>query len=302
MGVHRSGTTWLQQLLADTGYFDYVTAYHVIRYDQLPALPHVPSGAAAYQELDHTFARLGVADRVMDEVKPSAGLPEEYGFILDNHGCGNAISRANLPVFLEICRKIRTTDGPRPVLLKNPWDAASFLLVKELLPDARFVFIHRDPRRVISSALSGGRALLRERSAYAAMLSRRYERMFSGDPLGRARLGMYRLLLGEKLGQKLGLGVRYVTRRVAAANAYYVRSVGRLPASDHISIRYEDLCERPGEILGRVLEFLRVDPSRASAIRTEARPRRGDVLAEVKRYSRAIAQKNAAYMAIWGYE
>jgi hypothetical protein len=305
MGVHRSGTTWLQQLLAETGKFDYVTAYHVIKYDALPPAHAAPEDwweTAGYRKLERTFARLGVGTRVMDDVAATPGLPEEYGFILHNAGTGYALTRKNLPLLREICRKVRTPtndhEPPRSVVLKNPWDAANFLFIKRAIPGARFVFIHRHPERVISSALAGARALLGQRSPYLAMLSREYAKFFGPHPVYRARLRLRRFLLSRRME----LGVRYITARVAAANVYYAKNIARLPADSYVSIRYEDLCERPCEVLGRVLEFLRIDPAAASALQTEARPRRGNVLPEVKWYARVVAQKNAPFMKTHWYE
>jgi hypothetical protein len=39
MGNHRSGTAWLHELLAETGCFAYVSAFHVIAYDTLDREP-----------------------------------------------------------------------------------------------------------------------------------------------------------------------------------------------------------------------------------------------------------------------
>src|SRR5205814_4727127 len=66
MGAHRSGTTWLQQLLVETGCFDYVSAFHVICYDRLPREPMKPADAPADRELVETFRRRGVGTRAVD--------------------------------------------------------------------------------------------------------------------------------------------------------------------------------------------------------------------------------------------
>jgi hypothetical protein len=298
-GVHRSGTTWLQQIIADTGRFDYVSAYHVIRYDDLP---NQPSGefrdAPAYRELATTFHTLGVNTRELDDVEVTPDLPEEYGFILHNAGLGKKLTRKNLPTFFEICRRIRQGDDDRRIVLKNPWDAANFLFIKDAIPSARFVFIHRDPRRVIHSCLKSARMLVASRNAYGALLSREYQWLFSGSVVARACLQLHRL----GLSRFLELGIRYVTAEVAAANLYFVRNVAKLPPESYISVKYEDLCDRPGEMLGRVLEFVGVDPSLASSLRTPAKPRSHDVLPEVKSFERVIKQKMTAYLAMQGYE
>jgi hypothetical protein len=298
MGAHRSGTTWLQQLLVETGCFDYVSAFHVICYDRLPREPMKAADTPAYRELVETFARLGVDTRDVDDVRATPDLAEEYGFILHNAGTGFGLTRANLPLFHQICRRIRTSAQPRPIVLKNPWDAGNFLFVKRVIPDARFLFIHRHPQRVIHSALSSARILLASRNAYTALLSRHYDRLFGAELWYRARLALHRL----SVSRHLGIGVRHLTAAVSATNLYFFQNVARLPRGDYLSLRYEDLCERPVELLGRVFEFVGgIDPARASALRTPAKPRRGDVMPEVKWYSRVIAQKTAAYRAMHGY-
>jgi hypothetical protein len=297
VGAHRSGTTWLQQLFTETGCFDYVTAYHVIEYERLPPPPHVPEKAPGFAALAETFRRLGLETRGVDDVPPTPGLPEEYGFILHNAGVGYTLTRRSLPLFFEVCDRVRRCAEPRPIVLKNPWDASNFLFIKRAIPAAKFVFIQRDPRRVISSSLVAARAVLGEYNAYTAMLSRDYAKLFAGGPLQHARLALHRLTISST-GR---LGVRYVTSRVAAVNDYYVKNISRLPAGDHVSVRYEDLCDRPAEELGRALGVIGVDPSRAASLQTPPRPRRGRLLPEVEWYDRAIAQKNAAYMAMQGY-
>jgi len=297
MGAHRSGTTWLQQLLVETGRFDYVSAYHVICYDRLTDEPRRAADSPAYRELCERFERLGVDTRDVDSVRATPDLAEEYGFILHNAGTGFGLSRENLPLFYQICQRIRATNEPRPIVLKNPWDAGNFLLVKRAIPRAKFLFIHRHPQRVIHSGLSSARILLASRNAYTAMLSRHYDRLFGPELAFRARLAMHRASVSEHLG----IGVRHVTARVAATNRYFVKNVGRLPGTDYLSLRYEDLCDRPVDVLGRVFDFVGIDPSLAGSMRTPARPRRGQVLPEVQAYWRVIAQKTSAYRKMLGY-
>lgn len=312
-GVHRSGTTWLHQLLVETGQFDYVSAYHVIQYDKLPQQPAGdpatamgPAGSAgagpvpAYRELVETFHRLALDSRVIDDVKVSPDLPEEYGFVLDNAGTGKVVTAANLPVLRELCRRIRRVpDGRRPVVLKNPWDAANFVYLKRAIPRARFVFIHRHPERSISSTLIAARTFSAARNDYAALLSRDYQKLFTPYKRGQwARRSLQRLLLSRKAN----LGVRVVTRRVVAAHRYFIDNIARMPAADCLHLRYEDLCDRPAEGLERVLRFLGLDASLAGSIRTAARPRLRDVLPEVQAFRDTIASRTDEYMKRHGYE
>jgi hypothetical protein len=234
----------------------------------------------------------------LDDVKVTPDLPEEYGFILRNAGAGNMLTQKNLATFFEICRRIRRGDDERPIVLKNPWDAANFLFIKRAIPSARFVFIHRDPRRVIHSGLKSSRMLFASRNAYGALLSREYRWLFSDSSIA----WPVRQLLRLTLSRSMKIGLRYVTAKIAEANQYFVDNVGNLPAESYISLKYEYLCDRPIEMLGRVLDFVGLDASLASSLRTPAAPRGHDVLPEVKAHEHVIKKKMAAYLAMQGYE
>src|SRR5690606_25133003 len=64
------------------------------------------------------------------------------------------------PLLSELCRKLLVTRpeaaGHGVVLLKSPWDCGRGAEIKALFPQARFVFIHRDPLRIVDSQLRNG--------------------------------------------------------------------------------------------------------------------------------------------------
>jgi hypothetical protein len=167
----------LCQLLSRTGAFNVVTAYHVIRYDEILANHVAGRTAEAQQALAEEFLRLGLGDRVIDGVRVTPDLPEEYGFVVD-HSSQPQLRPGTLPRLVELCRKLRVQGGDRPVLLKNPWDVLRFAYVKEAFPGARFVFIHRHPQNAMSSQLEATRSLFRTRNEYVALLSPWYRRLF----------------------------------------------------------------------------------------------------------------------------
>ena len=74
LGNHRSGTTWLYQLLAETGRFSVLTAYHVITWGQEDATE---------EGLATQLAAQGITARTGDGVAVSPSLPEEYCYILN---------------------------------------------------------------------------------------------------------------------------------------------------------------------------------------------------------------------------
>ncbi|NJN24395.1 MAG: sulfotransferase, partial [Acaryochloridaceae cyanobacterium RL_2_7] len=116
----------------------------IIQYDQIVynAKHHIQDHAI--EQLQEEFRRLDISDRGFDNVTVTPRLPEEYGFILRNHGYDNYVTPENLPLLREICQKIQLAgDLPRPILLKNPWCFPHFLYIKEQFPNAKFIFIHR---------------------------------------------------------------------------------------------------------------------------------------------------------------
>jgi hypothetical protein len=293
IGDHRSGTTVLYQLLSLTAAFNVVTAYHVIRYDEILENHVAGRTAQAENALADEFARIGLADRVIDGVRVTPDLPEEYGFVIDPS------SRPRLrpetrPRLLELCGKVRLTGGDRPILLKNPWDVLGFAYVKQVFPSARFVFIHRHPLNVMSSQLEATRSLFRSRNEYVALLSPWYRRQFERP----GALRVTRLMSASRFG----IGARIAGRHVTKVARYYLASVGGLPARDYVELRYEDLCTRPDATLQRLLAFLDVKAARDVRARDVVRPRGAPVLPEIQRRYRTIRHDLADYCARQGYD
>lgn len=245
MGNARAGTTVLYQTLVRTGCFHYVSAYHLIRHEEI--VEHHLRGTTeeAKRELDRLFHDLGIADARFDGVGVDPDFPEEYGFHLGR--LRFQLTRSNFPRFQDFCRKVALVSGnDRPLLLKNPWDYRRFLLVKELLPESKFVFIHREPADVASSILRAMRLLLQEKNAYHALVARFYESMM-GRP-------WQRYLVSRVFAS--ALGPKIVARQFAATARYFVENVGKLPPGDCMTLRYEDFCDRPRAVVSEVLDFL----------------------------------------------
>lgn len=266
MGNARSGTTFLYQLLDKSDRFNCVTAYHVIKYDELLARHLDGTTEQAKQELRELFERLGVPAARFDGVGVSPDSPEEYGFALtDGHLL--RLGRKTLPRFVELCRKVQFVSEPgRPLLLKNPWDYGQFLYVKRQFPESRFIFLHRNPADVIRSMSSGMTTLLAEKNAYHALVARFYDRMMD-RPL---RRGLTRALYSPGLG----LGSRLIRWHVRRTARYFLENVGRLPESDHVGVRYEDLCREPAAEVARILSFLELPANTAVPYEQFVRPGR----------------------------
>jgi hypothetical protein len=290
IGDHRSGTTVLYQALARTGAFTVVTAYHVIRDRDI--VPNYMAGREdeARRELADELARRGLTDRIIDGTRVTPDLPEEYGFVIDK-APRPRLRPSTLPALLDLCARLRLTGGDRPVLLKNPWDVLNFEFVKQSLPRARLIFVHRHPLAVMSSQLAATRSLLAARNEYVAMLSPWYRRLFD-QPL---RLRLARAMSGR-------LGPRVVSRHVKKATRYYVDHIDAMPAADYVEVRYEDLCAAPAATIARVLEFLRLPTDAAARAAEVVHPRGAAVLPEVLERYRQVGKAMSAYRRRHKYE
>lgn len=288
LGNHRSGTTWLYQLLAESGHFSVLTAWHVIEWDRISRGDPPPRA-----ELAERMSELGIARRQVDNVVISPGLPEEYCYILANAGKGSALTSANRPLLDAIIARLASEQPGRPVLLKNPWDYGNFLTLAREYPQARFIFLHRHPLRVIHSAIQVTCALWAGRPAdeYVLMLSKRYA-MWRRNRLASAFFNW--LTSGS-----LGILARMVAFTVTVANRAYAERVPSFPASRWIELKYEDLAARPDQELARILGFVGVEPP--AGIQTASRAASGTLRVEVAALGSSLARNLALYYSRMGY-
>ncbi len=296
MGDHRSGTTLLYKTLVGTGCFNFVRAYHIIKYDEILSNHINQTEDRAIQELEELFKSLGISDRTIDTVMATPNLPEEYGFILKNVAEGESfITPENLPVFQQLCRKIQFISEPdQPLLLKNPWDFPQFMYVKSVVPKAKFIFIHRHPIHVINSKLKAARTLLSDWNEYTALIAKYYAEIFK-NPLQR---NLFQLLYSKYFN----LGLRRVTKQSIESTTYFLENVESLPEQDYLCLRYEDLCQAPEATINYILGFLDLEARSTLEYQKLISPRVIKLLPEVQRQYEQIHQKLQAYFAYHGYD
>ena len=295
MGTHRSGTTLLYKLLVATGCFNFLTSYHIIKYDEI-LFNHVNrTEEQAKRELSELFKSMGLKDRIIDNVAIGPDMLEEYGFILVNAGYSQRLNPRNLHVFFELCKKVQFVSAQaRPLLLKNPYDYPNFKYVKAALPEAKFIFIHRHPLHVINSQLRTMRTELATKSSYRALIHRRFAELCHSPLILQAA----RLLVSSNFG----LALWSVTRGFVQSSNYFLQNVGSLPKADFISLRFEDICEDPKTNVDRILRFIGLEQSSTLDYKAFIEPRTVPLLEEVKRKRRSISNKLAIYLAYWKYD
>jgi Sulfotransferase family len=296
MGDHRSGTTLLYKTLVATGCFNFVRAYHVIKYNEILYNRIHQTENRAIEELEELFKSLEISDRNIDRVMATPDLPEEYGFILKNvAGDNSCITKQNLPVFQQLCRKIQFASDPdKPLLLKNPWDLPQFMYVKSVVPNAKFIFIHRHPIHVINSKLKAARSMLSSWNPYVALIAQWYVKIFKNP----AQRYLYQLLYSNYFD----LGLRRVTKQSVESTTYFLDNFESLPNKDYLSIKYEDMCKTPEAIIFRILEFLELQPRSTLDYESLIQPRPVKLLPEVERNYHEICQKLQPYLLDRSYD
>ena len=223
-------------------------------------------------------------------------LPEEYGFILKNIvGDESFITPKNLPVFQQICRKIQySSASDKPLLLKNPWEFTQFMSVKQMMPTAKFIFIHRHPIHVMNSKLKAARVLLSEWNPYTALLATQYEEIFN-NPVKRT---LYQLLYS----QYFDMGLRQVRKSSVESTTYFLENIASLSDEAYIGITYEGLCDAPKATIEKVLAFLNLGSSVELDYPQLISPRAIALLPEVEKRYDLIREQLQPYLAYHGYE
>lgn len=294
LGDHRSGTTLLYKLLAQTKCFNVVTAYHVIKYQEILANHLEGKTEMARGELAASFAELGIKDRVIDGMAVTPDFPEEYGFVIDP-GSRPQLNEKTLPKFVELCSKVQFTgDAGRPLLLKNPWDSLRIAYIKKVFPACRFVFIHRHPVAIINSQMQAIRSLLGTRNGYAALTARWYRDLFD-RPI---HLAGARLLFSTRAH----LLERVVARHIVRVVSTFMQNRELLTANDCLSLRYEDLCQDPDGNIRRALDFLRVHHRPIESYKGYIDRRPSKLLPEASAAFYRIRERLEPYLALHGYE
>ena len=295
LGDQRSGTTLLYKTLTETGCFNAVRAHHIINYDEILSNHINQTEDRAIRELEARFKALGIGDRKIDRVAATPNLPEEYGFILKKVvGDELFITPQNLPVFQQLCRKIQvSSDAGKPLLLKNPWDFPQFLYVKQVIPGAKFIFIHRNPIHVISSRIKTSRSMIYDWNEYTALLAPIYAQIFS-SPIKRS-------LIRFLYSKPFGVGLRQSIRTSIEATDYFMENISALSTQDYISFKYEDLCGDPKATIEEILVFLNLEDYSGLDYSQIIKPRPLDLLPEVEKRAEKIQQRSKAYFDYHGY-
>jgi hypothetical protein len=293
-GLHRSGTSILYKMLSETKCFNPVTAYHLIKYDQLlnDFVNHRVDDVK--QQLTISFRKKGVKDRGIDRLKINADFAEEYGFLLGNKTGKVYLAANTIPVFTELCQKIQyTAQNTKPILLKNPYDFANSTYIKTIFPTAKFIFIHRHPYKSLSSLIKAVRLLMDEENPYASHLFKLYNTLFE-NPL---------LLYGIRslVSYFPPLGLMILTYYAAGLTRKYLKTIPNLSREDYISLTYEDLCTNPQKHMDRIITKLDIHPEIPLDFSQYIRPRKTTLDPSVIQLRGFIYKRMKPYFHHLGY-
>ena len=296
MGAARSGTTVLYHMLAKTGSFNYVTVYHILKERELLKNRIQETEENARNQIKSLFETAGLTTRLMDHVPVGTDMPEEYGFFLHRRTGPLWLTKKNLPLFIEFCKKVQFLSEPGlPLLLKNPVDCCRFLMLHAAFPDARFIFIHRHPVNVINSQLKAMQNNWKEGNPYLALLSPKLGRGYK-NPLMRAFM---RKMLSSSMPMHPMRQI--LLRQAVKTERLLLQSLGTLPEKTYVSLRYEDFCLDPKTVMHKIFQFLELMPREEIDYEKMVAPRTDRLLPEVEQARKKICRKLKGSMEQQGY-
>jgi len=274
LGFHRSGTTILYKMLNATKCFNYLSAYHVIYYDCLLDNFINDKETVKKNEINKFLKDKGEIKRGIDLHDISADFPEEYRFIFSNKSYNFKIDNQNLSLFNQICKKIQfISDNNKPLLLKNPYDYPNFLFIKKVLPNSKFIFIHRDPVNVLNSNMSSLLTLFEKKNYYTTLIDKSYEKMLS-TPIS---FFIYKLLFSLTRLPRSVLEVGSLKNELD----FFKKNINSLNQEDYINIEYENMCRQSNETIKGILKFLNLKSENDIDFSNFIQQRKTDLLKEI---------------------
>ena len=165
LGVWRSGTSHLQNLLSQDRRFAYPSMYEVLQ-------PHTFLSGGRFGA--RAMNRIVPRTRMMDGMKQGAHEPQEEEIALAGRGLSSMLALvfprngeryrryatlqsasadeiANWQAaYVQFVRKLTLRNG-RPLILKSPANTGRIRLLLEMFPGAKFVNVHRHPYEIFKS-------------------------------------------------------------------------------------------------------------------------------------------------------
>ena len=250
MGLHRSGTTFLYDCIAKSFPVAHLSLYHLLYFDRLLVNKEHGSEQQDKDLLNRYFADKGISDRNIDGTHINADAVEEYGFLLRKKSGSFKINDHNADFFALLCQKLLAVqDETMAVLMKNPWDTGNAKRILSYYPDARFIYISREPIAVLNSMLNAFLSYLEGPQDYLEILlndGNGRSSYRSGYILWMVLRGV-RKLVGPKITARLARGL--LAKNVAQQVTSYRKELSEMPANRAIEVEYSTLIDNPSAVM-----------------------------------------------------
>jgi hypothetical protein len=246
MGLHRSGTTFLYDCVAKSFPLAHLSLYHLLYFDRLLCNKENGTEQQDKNRLNQYFSDLGIRDRNIDGTEINADAVEEYGFLLRKKSGTFKLCDKNKELFSIMCQKLLAVQTDKQaVLLKNPWDTGNAKRILSYYPEARFIYISREPISVLNSMLNALLSYIEGPQHYLETL------LDNGKGRSGYRAG-YNVWIGLRgirkvIGRKNSarLTRRLLAQDVAKQVVTYRNEISEMPADRAIEIDYTTLVTNP---------------------------------------------------------
>ena len=167
LGYPRSGTTYLYYLLSRDPQFAFLKTHEAM----------APRVIFLFGKVMQWIARMALPkSRPMDNLEMGANMPKEAEFAMANLGIASLAHGYYFPRnflayfkkyvlfdgdwkdkeawqsnFLYLMKKLTLANNGKRLVVKSPFDTARVAAILELFPDAKFIYLERDPAAVFAS-------------------------------------------------------------------------------------------------------------------------------------------------------
>lgn len=285
LGLHRSGTTFTYQLLADHFGFAVTTLYHITHYRRLLWAQAEGLTETYRQEVAARLAAGGIADRGIDGFAVGPDTLEEYAFILRKLAGTWGFTPRSRALFDEMLRKLAALQPDKPgPLLKNPHDLANASAIAAAYPRARFVFVRRDPVRVLNSQFRNSFLYRKQPEPYLNLL-------LAGVPAWQLAFRAMTVLnhaIPDAVYQ--AILVEGLQRSLKGQLARHYADLPHLEPSRYVELVYDELVSDPGPAIAAVAKLTGLAP-RAEVRAIAATPRQEPLLDAVDRVAESFRRR-----------